>query len=135
MCLTTDKSYPVQPDGSIRWKLMRVTEDGRVHGTNDGEFEVSRIGDIRLAEEKYGSKFGDGVAGVHVCATEDGFKATCDGYYGWERRAKVKVECRGFICGGPYQGGGIDAIHECWKEVTVLEVEPINDGFIYRHEK
>lgn len=135
MCLIPDRQYPHQPDGTVRFKLMKITAAGLVKGTNRVEggghsrWDDERghaVGDVRIASPEVDPS--PGAFGIHVCADEASFNETLEAYVaGGSQRdtlAKVKVECRGFLHGGapdiwPYKA---NVIHETWREVTILEI-------------
>lgn len=138
MCIVVNPNYAAQPDGSVRFKLMKLNNDGSVDGLNhtaNGRYvsgsdpvmvDGHLVGSVRRAiiTTAYDSER----HGIHVCTDENEFEKVCRMYINgsWRCRfAKVKLECRGFLAGGLFE----DSVNETWQEVTILSIEEVSNRY------
>ncbi len=144
MCLIVDSKYPSQPDGSIRWKLMRLHSDGTVGGMNynlqgwdardgDTDHDHHAVGGVRSHKNDTAGEYSNPSRdGIHVCPDEQSFDVILDWYQlgAWKCKfAKVKLECRGFMAGGWAEGRSTESRtpNETWREVTILEITEVSN--------
>lgn len=132
MCLEIKEGYPPQPNGSIRYKLMKLNADGSVSGTNYAKQASSFVGDRRFADLPPGRNGSFGFyadEGIHVCVNADGPQRILDesSYGRWIIPfAKVTVRCTGFLFGGTptWWESECALMNETWREIEILAIEP-----------